>query len=305
MSVPAIRQSPAAVTVVVRLAALSIFLTAAMGAVVSATDSGAACPTWPGCRPGDVAPPWALSPVIEFTHRVVAVTAGPLILAAAVLCWRTSGLDRRVRALPWVALVGALAAGFVGRLVVLRGVPAWVGAVDLCCALTATTVLGVAAVLVSGDPARPAAERVAPVAVPGVTRVAAAGVAVLVAMHVTGILTAGPRSFTRTVGWPFWRLIGTDRYPWLQVLRLVLAAAAAGLVVAAAVAASRDARLRPWGIAAGALLVAETALGIVIRVAGLHAGVAAGYAVVAVCLLWCLGLLGAVSLRAGSPPAAG
>jgi len=47
--------STAALTIF-RLAALFTFLAVAMGAVVCATGSGAACPTWPGCRPGQIAP---------------------------------------------------------------------------------------------------------------------------------------------------------------------------------------------------------------------------------------------------------
>src|SRR5450631_3246992 len=96
---------------VFRLAALFTFLAVAMGAVVCATGSGASCPTWPGCRPDQLTPQWQLSPVIEFTHRVVAMSAGPLVLAAAVMSRRLTGPNRWVRILPMVALVGALAAG--------------------------------------------------------------------------------------------------------------------------------------------------------------------------------------------------
>src|SRR5450631_112438 len=105
-----------AVLTVFRLAALFTFLAVAMGAVVCATGSGASCPTWPGCRPDQITPQWQLSPIIEFTHRVVAMSAGPLVLAAAVMARCLP--DRWVRILPRVALVGALTAGAFGRLVV-------------------------------------------------------------------------------------------------------------------------------------------------------------------------------------------
>ena len=100
---------------VFRLAALFAFLAVAMGAVVCATGSGASCPTWPGCRPQEIAPQWQLSPLIEFTHRVVAMSAGPLVLAAAVMSRRLHGPNRWVRILPLVALGGALAAGAFGK----------------------------------------------------------------------------------------------------------------------------------------------------------------------------------------------
>ena len=119
---------PTAGLIVFRLAALFTFLAVAMGAVVCATGSGASCPTWPGCRPDQIAPQLQLSPLIEFVHRVVAMAAGPLVLAAAVISTRLRGVDRWVRILPWVALVGALAAGAFGRLAVLSGLPTWLGA---------------------------------------------------------------------------------------------------------------------------------------------------------------------------------
>lgn len=143
---------PTAALTVFRLAALFTFLAVAMGAVVCATGSGAACPTWPGCRPYQITPQWQLSPLIEFTHRVVAISAGPLVLAAAVMSRRLPGPNRWLRILPLVALGGAIAAGAFGRLVVLSGLPTWLGAVDLFCALTAMTAMGVAAVILGAAP---------------------------------------------------------------------------------------------------------------------------------------------------------
>ena len=279
---------------VFRLAALFTFLAVAMGAVVCATGSGASCPTWPGCRPDEIAPQWALSPLIEFTHRVVAMSAGPLVLAAAVMSRRLPGPNRWVRILPLVALVGALAAGAFGRLAVLSGLPTWLGAVDLFCALSAMTAMGVAAVMVGAPTAnsssRPASEphpmRVMPLAAMSVT--------VVVVMHVSGIFAAGPHSYTRCLGWPIWALIDGDLHPWLQDLRLGLAGLGAALVVTTAVVAARTARLRRWGIVIAALFAAEMVLGLVIRARALNTGVAAAYSVLAVALLSCLGLLMAV-----------
>ena len=287
-----------AVLTVFRLAALFTFLAVAMGAVVCATQSGASCPTWPGCFPNRIAPQWQLSPLIEFTHRVVAMSAGPLVLAAAVMSRRLPGSDRWVRILPLVALAGALAAGAFGRLVVLSGLPTWLGAVDLFCALTAMTAMGVAAVMV-GTPASDLTSRPAaglhPLQVRGL---AAMSVVVLVVMHVTGIFAAARLSYTRCVGWPLWQLIGSDLHPWLQCVRLGLAGIGAALVVTTAVVAMRNERLRRWGIALATLFAAEMVLGLVIRAGGINAGVAAAYSVLAVALLSCLGLLTAVARSA-------
>ncbi len=291
----AARSSTAALTVF-RLAGLFTFLTAAMGAVVSATKSGAACPTWPGCNPGEIAPPLAMSPVIEFTHRVVAMTTGLLILGAALTGGRLRRPDRWVRALPWVAMVGAIASAAFGRRVVLDGIPAYLSAIDLLCALIAMTAMGAGAVL-AARPALPTAAdpesrawRPTPPHHVLIARIAATSVGVLIVMHVTGILAAGRSSYTSSMGWPLWEIIASDRYPWLQVLRLVLAGVAVVLVVATAVLATR-AWLRGWGLAIASALIAELLLGVLIRTQGLHLGLAATHSVLAVALLCGLGVL--------------
>ncbi len=301
--------SPAALTVF-RLAALFTFLAVAMGAVVCATGSGAACPTWPGCRPDQIGPQWQLSPLIEFTHRVVAMSAGPLVLAAAVMSRRLPGRDRWVRILPLVALAGALAAGAFGRLVIVGHLSTPLGAVDLFAALTAMTAMGVAAVRV-GAQARPQVlHRAAELRPVGQTvqvgGLAAISLTVVVAMHVTGILAAGKGSYTRCMGWPIWQLIGADLHPWLQYTRLGLAGLGAVLVVTTAVLAARNDRLRWWGIVLATLFAAEMVLGQLIRAGGLTKGVASAYSVLAVALVSCLGLLMAVAWSArvatGSAP---
>jgi cytochrome c oxidase assembly protein subunit 15 len=221
-----------------------------------------------------------------------------LVLAAAVMSLRLPRQDRWVRILPWVALVGALAAGAFGRKVVLSGLATWLGAVDLFCALTAMTVMGVAAVRLGASSSAPDPMPRSAVE-PGLLRVgrlAAASLMLLVAMHVAGIFAAGRLSFTRCVGWPIWQLIDTDLHPWLQAVRLGLAVIGAGLVVTTAVVAARSERLRRWGIALATLFAGEMVLGLVIRSGGINAGVAAAYSVTAVALLSCLGLLTAVAL---------
>lgn len=289
---------PSAVLIVFRLAALFTFLAVAMGAMVCATGSGAACPTWPGCFPDQIAPEWQTNPLIEFTHRVVAITAGPLVLAAALMSLRLKGVIGWVRILPWVALVGAVAAGAFGRRVVLNGLPTWLGAVDLFCALTAMTSMAVSAVL-AGARASATTLRPSPGPLTGkVMRLSALSVAVLIVMHVAGILAAGHLSFTRCMGWPMWQMIDGDLHPWLQAVRLGLAALGAALVIATAVSAARIEQLRRWGFAVVVLFAAEMVLGLVIRTGQLSSAIAAAYSVLAVTLLWSLGLLAAFAWRA-------
>ena len=285
---------PTATVTVFRLAALFTFLAVAMGAVVCATGSGAACPTWPGCRPDQITPQWQLNPMIEFVHRVVAISAGPLVLAAAVMSRRLAGPNRWVRILPLVALAGALAAGVFGRMAVLSGLSTWLGAVDLFSALTAMTAMGVAAVMV-GAPASDFRLRIAQWHPAQVRSLSAMSVVAVVAMHVTGIFVAAPMSYTRCLGWPLWQLIDTDLHPWLQVVRLGLGATGAAMVITTVVVAVRQDRLRRWGMVLATLFAAEMLLGLVIHAGGLSAGVAAAYSVLAVALLSCLGLLMAVA----------
>jgi cytochrome c oxidase assembly protein subunit 15 len=303
---------------VFRLAALFTFLAVAMGAVVCATGSGAGCPTWPGCHPDTIAPQWQLSPMIEFAHRVAAIGAGPLVLAAAVMALRLPGADLWVRLLPWVALTGAMAAGAFGRLVVLSGLPTWAGAIDLVAALTAMTVMGIAAVRLAPRPQTPSVGApsvgASSVEVPSawevlrawtfpVTRsragrpwqLPAAGVVVVIGMQVMGLFTAGNGSFTRCMGWPMWQLVEGDRYPGLQALRLGTATLAAALVIGTVMVSLRQERLRRWGIGIGVLFAVEMLLGLEIRDGGFTMAVAAAYSVVAVALLWGLGLLTAVA----------
>lgn len=281
-----------------RLAAAFAFLTVAMGAVVCATNAGAACPTWPGCHPDQITPGWAASPVIEFTHRVVAFATGPLLLAAAVASTRHRRVDRWLRVLPWLAVAAAVVSATFGRLVVLSGISASLGAIDLFCALTAMILIGVVAVTVR-DPAAAGTEAAGH---PGASeppgrsrtahRLAAASVAVLLTTHVTGVLAAGPGSYTRCVGWPLWWRVPDDPYHWLQSLRLGLGGLGALLILTAAAAAVRRRRSRPWGTALATLLVAELVLGATIRARGPRPdGVAAAYSVLAVAILWCVSLL--------------
>lgn len=286
---------PTAALTVFRLAAIVIFLAVAMGAVVCATGSGASCPTWPGCRPDEIAPQWQLNPLIEFTHRVVAMTSGPLVLAAAVMSRRLPRPNRWVRILPLVALVGALAAGAFGRLAVLSGLPTWLGALDLFCALTAMSAMGVAAVM-AGSPAPDSLSRSTTELHPAqVQHLAAMSLTAVIVMHVSGIFAAGSHSYTACIGWPIWQLIDSDLHPWLQVLRLGLAGLGAALVLTTAVAAARHERLRWWGIVLATLFAAEMVLGLMIRAHEFNAGVAAAYSLLAVTLLSCLGLLMAVA----------
>ena len=83
---------PAVVTLF-RTAAVLLAVTVLMGSMVAATESGAACPTWPGCYPGQFGPRFHLNPLVEFTHRVIAGIALLTCLAAGTVGLRDPAVD--------------------------------------------------------------------------------------------------------------------------------------------------------------------------------------------------------------------
>ena len=68
-------------------AVVAVFLLMTLGNVVSATGSGLACPDWPLCH-GSVVPPLRADVLIEYGHRLSALAATVLILAASVATLR-------------------------------------------------------------------------------------------------------------------------------------------------------------------------------------------------------------------------
>ena len=101
-------------------AGISLLLVA-LGGAVRATDSGLACPTWPGCfSAGDFLPPAGLNVWLEHSHRLVAGVVGLLIAAQAI--WALA----RYRRHPWilwptlVAAVAVVVQALLGALVVMK-----------------------------------------------------------------------------------------------------------------------------------------------------------------------------------------
>ena len=277
--------APGATLTIYRLAAGFTVASVVMGSLVCATESGMTCPTWPGCYVGQITPGADVNPVIEFTHRVVSVTAGPLILAAAIMGLRRPHRERLVRTLPWLTLLGALAAAIFGRQIVLYGLPMGLGMLDLGMSLIALIAIITAAVCLGRTPYAHAPHRT--------SRLAWTGVGVLFVMHVLAIPVAGTGSYTRCMGWPIWRIIDTDQAVALQWLRIGLAVAATLLIFGTAAAAWARSDLRPLGVGLVVLWVIELAAGLAMggqRISMLGAAV---YSVAAVAILTTLTLIAA------------
>jgi cytochrome c oxidase assembly protein subunit 15 len=92
-----------------RLAVSAVVMTLvliALGGAVRATDSGLACPTWPGCfTAGDFVPPANLNVWLEHTHRLVAGVVG--LQVAALASWALARHRSRGDLL-WPTLVAAV-----------------------------------------------------------------------------------------------------------------------------------------------------------------------------------------------------
>ena len=157
----------------------------AIGGAVRATDSGLACPTWPGCfSAGDFLPPAGLNVWLEHTHRLVAGVVGILIAVQAI--WAIARYRSRAW-IVWPAVIAAVAvivqAG-LGALVVLHLLRAELVTAHLGLAMLIVGCLILIAVNASdGDPQGPPDPRFAR-AVAGVTALTL--VQILVGGHVTG-----------------------------------------------------------------------------------------------------------------------
>src|SRR5439155_1759747 len=97
-----------------KVAAASVATTFALvviGVIVRSTNSGVACPTWPGCFPGQFLPGADAGANVWFecVHRSVAVLVGLLVLGIALL----AVLDHRDRpSILWPSLAAVALVGF-------------------------------------------------------------------------------------------------------------------------------------------------------------------------------------------------
>jgi len=123
---------------------------------VSATGSGLACPDWPLCH-GSVIPPLRLDVLIEYSHRLAALAATVLIVAATVLALRGTRAPG-LRRLAWLVPTLLAVQIALGGITVLLKLPHLISTAHL---VNALLILGGLIVLARGlqtaAPARAAA----------------------------------------------------------------------------------------------------------------------------------------------------
>ena len=115
-----------------------------LGGTVRATNSGLACPDWPRCH-GQLIPPLDTQVLIEYSHRLAAVSVGLLILGTAVTAWLWHRDNRFVLTGATVAVLLLIGQVLVGGATVNMELPATIVAVHLAIALVLLAVLVVTA----------------------------------------------------------------------------------------------------------------------------------------------------------------
>lgn len=124
-----------------RLAVASVISTILLigaGVIVRATGSGLGCPDWPTCH-GGILPPGEKHPVIEVTHRVIAIAVGLLVIALAISCRRSFRNRPAIWVLAAVVVPAVGIQGILGAITVLWELPPVIVATHL---LTAYLILG-------------------------------------------------------------------------------------------------------------------------------------------------------------------
>ena len=250
----------------------------AVGGAVRATDSGLACPTWPGCfSAGDFIPAFQINVWLEHSHRLIAGVVGLLI--AALLIWALARHRRPAILLPTViAAVAVNVQALLGALVVWRQLRA-----ELVTAHLGMAMLIVACLTYLLMQADPQARSAAPVSSDRdrrflrlATVVAVLCLAqILVGGHVTGINAGLVWTDFPLMGGAVLPPIATERELFHVAHRLLAYVLAAGVVVlcVAAVRRHRDLaaegladRTQRWllrlPVAAVVLVIAQVALGV-------------------------------------------
>ena len=110
--------------ILVVTALIAAFAQVTLGGIVRVTDSGLACPDWPLCH-GRIIPPFELTTLIEYSHRLSASALGVLAVAAAAMAWIYYRSNSRILFATLLGLALVLVASALGGVVVLTELDRW------------------------------------------------------------------------------------------------------------------------------------------------------------------------------------
>ena len=97
----------------------------AVGGLVRGTGSGLGCSTWPLCTPGHLFPSGNIHSLIEFSHRLLAVSATVLVAIIAFFAWRDHRHERSILGPALIALPLVLAQAVLGGLLIFHELDPW------------------------------------------------------------------------------------------------------------------------------------------------------------------------------------
>jgi len=281
-------------------AAVFTVLLIGVGGILCVTQSIRSCPDWPGCF-GKPYPPLETSPILEYTHRLLAASSGLLILASAIAGLARARRLRWILIPPLVALVLLVEVSYFGAKVVLIGLSRAEAAIDVGSALLVVALMGTAAGFAHARRFQPdLPDRLAFRSL--FSRLALAALVVVYGVLASAVLVAGPGSVTGCLGWPLYSpaVFQADSLGAGNVLRLLASLAGIGLLIALLVQALRAGRQRPAIRRSARLLLAvvllEAVLQILLLVFGFETGLLIAYTVT-MAILW--GLLVALTVGAG------
>ena len=114
---------------------LSTFALIAIGSLARLHPAGSGCGNdWPLCN-GRWLPPLAWEPLVEYAHRVVAVTVIAFAATTALTAFRTPGVSGKVRLFALAGLGVLLFQSVVGGFTARWGAPAGIAIVHLASAM--------------------------------------------------------------------------------------------------------------------------------------------------------------------------
>ncbi len=124
---------------------LATFGLIALGGVVRITESGLGCPDWPRCN-GELTPHLRKDAIIEYSHRIAAMTVGLLVFSSAALALKNYRRHPTVLVPAAMAFALLIAQVILGAVTVDRELPGEIVAAHLAVAVAMLGTLLVATV---------------------------------------------------------------------------------------------------------------------------------------------------------------